>query len=647
MPQNPWAVVQTKPLAPDDPWAVVSSQPSANAQGAQGQTGIQRPVVTGLWSLGKRLAYDAVDLVKNPGANAAQAVGDTTRMVSRLASDVASPILHPIDTMISLGRAPLDMFNAQGAEWDKAKEAYAKGDKGKASMHALAYLMPVVGPMLDSFAERIANGEGPEVAADVTSMFAGPKILSGVAKMMPRKILPSMRSMPAQDAQAVDWAQQQGIPLSAGTMTGSPVIRGTEQGAQKTSLIGGKIGSDAAQATRQEFATVGEGMAASANSGGTAHTFETAGADAARRAQSSVASFAKEADDAYSAIRQAEQNNSVIGVDLKASRQSLESLHKELSAQRDAIGGLPPGAKANALVALDKLMRVKDASAPLTVVDSALSELKAILRDASAGANVDSGTGALAKIVKELDTQVVNAAKSSAPGIYDKLMEGRTATINKYNAADVLDVLQGSDGSKVSRVAQQLMAPKDANMAQLRTIAAEVPEAMPHIGRAYLEDMMARMTADPGELKNMLAEWQKLGMGTKRTVFAEALKKNPSYLTDLDNFFLAAKRAGANANTSGTAAQAANIGKLTMLTGVGFINPTVWLFAGLQELGAAGMAKALQSPTVVRALTRGINLPSMAPAAVKAGAVASINTALKAQGLPELSFASNREKEKE
>lgn len=512
-------------------------------------------------------------------------------------------------------------------------------------------LVHTVGSMFGIPSHDIVNDYGdkdhstnwPALVGDV----ATPIALAEGIRVMPKKILPSMRSMPAQDAQAVDWAQQQGIPLSAGTMTGSPVIRGTEQGAQKTSLIGGKIGSDAAQATRKGFATLGDSMAEEANNGGTAHTFETAGADAASRARSRVASFANEADDAYSAIRQAEQNNSVIGVDLKASRQSLESLHKELSAQRDAIGGLPPGAKANALVALDKLMRVKDASAPLTVVDSALSELKAILRDASAGANVDSGTGALAKIVKELDTQVVNAAKSSAPGIYDKLMEGRTATINKYNAADVLDVLQGSDGSKVSRVAQQLMAPKDANMAQLRKIATEVPEAMPHIGRAYLEDMMARMTADPGELKNMLAEWQKLGMGTKRTVFAEALKEKPSYLTDLDNFFLAAKRAGANANTSGTAAQAANIGKLTTLAGAGFINPTVWLFAGLQELGAAGMAKALQSPTVVRALTRGLNLPSMAPAAVKAGAVASINTALKAQGLPELSFASNREKEKE
>jgi hypothetical protein len=47
----------------------------------------------------------------------------------------------------------------------------------------------------------------------------------------------------------------------------------------------------------------------------------------------------------------------------------------------------------------------------------------------------------------------------------------------------------------------------------------------------------------------------------------------------------------------------------------------------------------------VKALTRGLNIPSTAPAASKAAAAASINTALKANGLPVLSFAQAKEKE--
>lgn len=111
-----------------------------------------------------------------------QAIDQVSRFGSKLASNLVAPIAHPIDAMIGLGNLPGDLLHAQGEEYTKAKDAYSSGDKGKAALHTLAYLLPVIGPMLDNYIDRTKNGQGPEVAADITTMFAAPKLSSMAAE---------------------------------------------------------------------------------------------------------------------------------------------------------------------------------------------------------------------------------------------------------------------------------------------------------------------------------------------------------------------------------------------------------------------------------------------------------------------------------
>lgn len=81
--QNPWAVVASKPLAPDDPWAVVSSKPysgpqaPAQGQAPNGQGKSHGVVLDTLWNTGKALAHTAAyggDVLDNVAVGAAKSL---------------------------------------------------------------------------------------------------------------------------------------------------------------------------------------------------------------------------------------------------------------------------------------------------------------------------------------------------------------------------------------------------------------------------------------------------------------------------------------------------------------------------------------------------------------------------------------------
>lgn len=588
----------------------------------------------------------AVDVVKDLGGKFVDAAKSGARIAAEAVTDpqnlrTSNPLITSTARNVGAG-----VWQGVTDEAQKAREALERGDKAAFLGHAAA-MTPVIGPMLDRWVQSIKNGKSEDVVSDLI-LFGLPMAASKLPGQI--KITPSMRGMPAEEAAAVDWAQSQGVQLGAGTMTGSPLIRGAEQLAEKTSLIGGRVGASGRQAVNEGLATVSEQLASKTNPSnvpgvaGTAHTLETAGVDAANRALALVKNFKAQADKEFAPIHAAERANPAAwAVDVKATQDALRPLFQQLEVQ--AKGGPLRGSSLKAWNGLSKLM-----TAPNTLSFSGafdiLSNFKAALREAGESEPWSKGTSNLAQTVKVLDDQITNVARGAGgDAAVAALQRGRQATAKQYDVDAVREFLNGPNDLGASSVVKRLTAPKDANLQALRMVKSQVPDAMPQMARAYIEDLFGDAVGVDGSWARAFDRWQKTGKGTKYELFGDSLKKNPTLLRDIDNLMLAAKRSQMNVNTSGTAAQTANAVKLGVAAPMGLLNPSVWALTALQELGAGGLAKALQSPSVVRALTKGLSLP-VRSASARASVGASINAALKAEGLPTLSFAST-DKQKE
>jgi hypothetical protein len=162
---------------------------------------------------------------------------------------------------------------------------------------------------------------------------------------------------------------------------------------------------------------------------------------------------------------------------------------------------------------------------------------------------------------------------------------------------------------------EQLTAPQDAGIKFLREVQQHAPDTLPEIGRAKLEQWLAKAT-EMGKFQHgdkIYAEWQALGPETKRLLFG-----GPRQVQRLDNFFTLVKRIAANPNPSGTAhtlslgAQAAALGAAV----VG-IHP---LAAIGTQIGGYGLAKLLYSPQGVTLINRALGLAAQAPAGASAAA---------------------------
>lgn len=177
------------------------------------------------------------------------------------------------------------------------------------------------------------------------------------------------------------------------------------------------------------------------------------------------------------------------------------------------------------------------------------------------------------------------------------LNRGRAATVAKYEARGVLDELP-KKGAEPRQVFDAATWANDAGIERLRRLAAQAPEAMPRLGRAYLEDVLGTQTVE-GLKKGagMFAKWEKLGPETKKLLF-----KNPALIQDLDRFFRLAKRAADNPNPSGSAL----VGSMVAGVGYAFTDPV----HGVPLLiGAGALSKLLHSPAALRALSEGLTVP--------------------------------------
>lgn len=535
-----------------------------------------------------------------------------------IAKGIGGAIAHPIDTASGL-------IAAQAGEFGKAKDAYDEGRYSEMIGHGAAGLLPVLGPAAAAKGEQIASGDIAGGLGGALGLVAPIGVArdaaKGVARAIPPKALtrlqklkPTIATQTPEAAAAVQWALDQGVPVDAATATGNRVVRGVKDVSDRS--IGGLVVGNKAAAMRAEsMAKVGKGLAAKASPA--VETAETAGAAVRGSVEGVIKREAGNAATAYGKVRAGAEPL----VDLTGTKAALKPIYDQLLKKRELTGQLQ-GAEGRAAVALDALVGGAD-SAPLSVVDAALGDIKSMARGADMPELRTQGQGLAAEAVTHLEGAVQAAAKQA--GVWDDLRAGRDATIAKWTAAETLDKLKAEPVQTFRAMTQH----GDAGIERLREVKKLAPGDMPKIGRAYLEDAIDTATAEGGfghEAK-LWADWQKLGDETKALIFPDQGLRG-----DLDKFFLVGKKMAENSNPSGSGYTAVIGAQGAML----YANP---VGGAALVLSSAALSKALNSPKVAKLLTTAMQTPRTAPAARSLGArlkVAlrpAVSTAQANQGL--------------
>ncbi len=482
-----------------------------------------------------------------------------------------------------LGDIGHGILAAQNHVKEGADAAWAAGDYKTALRKYADWLLPLIGPQMDEQADNLASGQYWKAAgglAGLGTVLAGPELLSR-ARMPSVKVLPAIASRTANpvEAAAVRFGEQQGIPMDAGTVTGSPAVRNMQKRLEGT--IGGAAPTQAFQAAKDAGLTrTGQELADQIHP--TSATPLSAGDALRSSVQSRIRDLNTAADQAYSQVRALEQANpDVMAVNVAATKAGMQSVYESLLRESELVP--LQGGKAKALTALDRLMKGPDV-VPLSTAERALSDFKALSRGNEAMPELRSGgQGIAGKAVGELQSQVDAAATKGGPSVRDALTKGRAATREKYAVADVLDAMNQKDVSAFD----QATAGRDTNVAHLRELQKVAPQALPQVARAWLERALDTATQEGtfAHTDKLYADWQRLGDETKQVLYGAKMT------ADLDNFFKLAKDLGKNPNPSGTA----NV--------LGFNTAQA-----LAYLPTKALTKILYSPDAIKLLTQGLKI---------------------------------------
>jgi hypothetical protein len=538
-----------------------------------------------------------------------------------IAQGIGQTVMHPIET----GKTVL---GAQGALLDKARASADQGDYVTATRHFMNYLLPLVGPGIDAAGDLMQEGRTAEGLGASTGL--GVMLSAGGVKAPTKPVAPLRNQNPAVAA-AVKQGQAAGVPIDLATASGNSFVANTQKVLGQT--LGGSVaGGRAVRKQAQKLEEHGRQLASDVHPG--AITPETAGASTIDALQGRVTGFSRDADRAYESLRAIEassqpvnvqiqttgrlpgggqipvaQNKPVrLAVDVRAAKESLRPLYDDLKRQATELNIPMQGGRARALDALDRLMRADD-FASLSIVDAALGDLKALNRTNDTMAT--SGAHAItSQAVKALDAEVVKTARTAGPDVLKALLDGRKATVAKYHAGDVLDAIGGVSREPVGAFRRAIQS-GDAGIARLRQLAKETPGQMPQIGRAVLDDLFEKATAEGGFARTdgLWRSWQNLGPETKKLLYTK-----PGQVQALDNFFLLAKKINENPNKSGTALTAVSGSELSVMgAAVATGNPVLLLKSAGVVLTTAGLTKAMYSPRLVRLLTAGLQMPASGP----------------------------------
>lgn len=570
------------------------------------------------------------------------AVGDVvhglTGLVGSVASDAArgkAPLASLADTMI---------VEPAKQQFSKAADAFKRGRYSEMIGHALAGTIPIAGPMAAQIGELIPQTETgtPEQRAQAAGHILS--IVGSVAAPELVKTLPASIKTPAVlrnpnpvEAAAVEFGESRGIPIDAATASGNRVVRGVQAVADQS--VGGAVAGAAKARSAQEAALTRVGRELADQAHPNPVTPYQAGEAVQAAIEQRVRAYGQDATEAYETLRTIEADpantrkvsirvprtdaggkvtqqrvtvDMQMPVDLRVAKAQLKPVADQMKRQM-------PVTQQRADPALHAIENILDSPdyLPASMVDMDLSAIKALSRTDAPTRSVSQGLAAAA--VKTLNTAVDQAVAAGGPKATAALQAGRRATTAKYAVADTFKQLR----DEPVQAFDQATWANDAGIDRLRAMAREAPAEMPKIGRAWLDSLIDTATAEGGFGKSasLQAKWAKLGPQTKQVLF-----KDPAYIKDLDNFFLLAKRIQENPNPSGSG----YIGALTAQGMYVLVDPATGI--GVTISGGA-LSKALHSPTVVRALTRGMTVPLRSKAAAGAAYTAAVKAA-QSHGVP-------------
>lgn len=469
-----------------------------------------------------------------------------------------------------------------------------KGDYVGAFAKYVESVVPIFGPMLSHQGDEWQQGKYAAALGDATALTAnvaaGKAGTDALTARYPLASHPVAAASPVAPA-VVDFAQARKIPLDAATVSDNLAVKGTQAIADR-SFAGSLVATPANEARAAAMTRVGSELADETHP--SSFTPEQAGNELEIALSQKRDMHVRQANNAYNMLRLHEGPETA--VNMAPVKRMLQPIYEQMTRQM-------PITQQQANPGLKALQNILDAPdfAPLSQVDQDLGALKSIARE----------HGGLAKAaVSRLSAAVEQAAKAGEPEVWRALQQGREATKAKYAVADVLDGLH----DEPVRTIKALTAPKDSAVQSLRGIARQVPETAPIIARAYLEDLLEKPQA--------VTEWRKLGAETKAILFPRA-----GHAQALDHFFALTDRISkTNVNPSGSGYVAALGAQGAMV----WTNP--WTAAAVQIAGAT-LSKLLRSQTAVNALTRGLQLSSAAPVAVRAAATANLVKAASSAGV--------------
>jgi hypothetical protein len=229
--------------------------------------------------------------------------------------------------------------------------------------------------------------------------------------------------------------------------------------------------------------------------------------------------------------------------------------------------------------------------------EAGLSGLKSLAREAKSPdlANTSQGIGKFStRLLQDQIDQAVGIAERGSEALVS-LKAGRVKHAAKMGVAELTKKLR----EEPVQTLNQLVFSKDSNIGLLRKVAKQSPYEMAKVGSAFLEDLLTQATSAGAfdKTQTLWTKWQGLGSETKEIIFG-----NKKLVSDINNFFLLAKKISENPNMSGSGFTAS----LGAQGGLLVTNPSIGIPL---QIGAGALSKMLHNPKAVKALTDGLTVP--------------------------------------
>ncbi len=203
------------------------------------------------------------------------------------------------------------------------------------------------------------------------------------------------------------------------------------------------------------------------------------------------------------------------------------------------------------------------------------------------------------------------AATKLGPDAMQMLQDGRQATINKYELGKAVPK---QTAQNPVNLANYLTAGDGKAVPVLQTLQKHIPDAIPDVARATVENIFGHTTAKGGvsRVPGALAKWNKLGSETRQILFGKDVSEE---ITNLLNY---ASMATGEMNPSGTA----GVGQIAGLTALLLKDPMSAIAA---MAGSRAMAKAMFNPDVAAAVRQTGRVPLPQPGRMARIAGAPLN----------------------